>query len=244
MQQHIGLVLHAPIQSWGGVNMPRPNAKSPRNTENIPTKSAVIGMIRSALGVSRGMDDEHDLSSLRVLIRVDNPGKIKRDYQVAQRAHHGYNAGQNREIPKYHLQDATFVMLLSHSSPETLEVVRRAVEAPQWALFYGRRSHVPALPPLLGSVELEDPRSFLRELPLFWGPPSYSGTEKRSVRIYDSEISTGDQVATQSNEPLSFNPKRPQYGLNSLGFHTAEFSRTENVQVINQYSALKSHFQG
>lgn len=242
--QQIGLFIHAPMQSWGGVNMPKPNAQAPRSTEPIPTKSALIGMTRSALGLNRGAPDELSLSKLETFIRVDKPGAVKRDYQVAQRSHHGFDAGSTREIPKQYLQDATFLVLLSHPDEEVLERMSQAFQSPQWAIFYGRRAHVPALPAYLGITETHDARSLASNLPLFWGNPKTTRpAEIRNIKMYDSNTEGLTSKVEQTNEPIVYDPHLKQYATNTLGWYHDKFTRPEIIgSTFEQYTSIKKNF--
>lgn len=187
--KHLALVFHAPLQSWGGNNGVRSNGDTPKTTRSSPTKAGVIGLLRSALGVSRGDSDGLNLDAITLAARTDSRGRMVVDYQVAQRNHHGFNAGQNVETPKTNLEDATFVVLVGHPDPETIEALEAAVQSPVFAPFLGRRAHVPSLPILLGSTETDDPVETLAQLPVL-----ATGLRKpKTVTIYSDVYSGRDK---------------------------------------------------
>jgi CRISPR system Cascade subunit CasD len=72
------LRLEGPLQSWGVRSR-----WGERDTTAAPTKSGVLGLLGSALGLSR--DDAHlrRLSdALRLGVRIDRPGTLLRDYHT------------------------------------------------------------------------------------------------------------------------------------------------------------------
>lgn len=164
--KHLALVFHAPLQSWGGANSPRANSDTPRTTRSYPTKAAVIGLLRSALGTPRGEDEGLRLEDITLASREDKRGRIFIDYQVAQREHHGFNAGQNVVTPKAIIEDGTFVCLVGHEDDSVIERLVEALENPAFSTFLGRRAYAPALPVLAGTLETTDPVACLAELPV------------------------------------------------------------------------------
>lgn len=246
--KYAGLFLHAPMQSWGGPSLPDPNSKSPRNTELHPTKSGILGMVRAALGKERGAPDEEDLRQARILVRIDRRGFLGKEYQVAERTHHGFTAGKTKEIPKFFIQEATFVALVGHENANTVSKVTDALRNPEWAPFLGRRSYTPAFPVLLGDVELENPRRFLEdELPVFWGADRVL---TKRVSLQDSLVSDeerGVAIREAADEPLSFHPRDRSYGSRFFQVTTKIHNR-ENIASTGtpteQYLRIVSAFGG
>ena len=72
------LRLSGPMQSWGASSRFKQRA-----TEQVPTKSGVLGLLAAAQGRQR-TDDLQDLAALTFAVRVDQPGSLLRDYQTAQ----------------------------------------------------------------------------------------------------------------------------------------------------------------
>jgi CRISPR system Cascade subunit CasD len=234
--EYIALLFHAPIQSWGGSNLAIVNAGSPRKTENIPTKSAIEGFLRSSLGVSRGAKSisTHDL---RLLIRVDRPGKRGRDYQVAQRSYQTVGSKVNKEIPKEILMDASFLVLLGHEDESVIRQLDMALRDPAFAPFYGRRSHVPSLPPYLGIIKSDDPRRTLQNLPVIWGAENYALTKK--VDIYDSLTSDMRTIEMQDEILGNYHPLDAEYTNRLIGKRTLEFTREEKyTTTMDDYKEL------
>lgn len=245
--KYVGLCFHGITQSWGGPSSASPNADSPRNTEASPTLSGVLGLVRSALGVKRGDSDNLDLRNLRMLVRVDRSGSLLREYQVAQRNHHGFAAGPTVVTPKMYLQDATFIVMLGHPDANIVDRIAAAFRSPEWAPFLGRRCNVPSLPIFLGTVDTEDPRYFLgKEVPIFWGSESISS---KSVRTFDSAIDQPHHypiLHDVTDFPHTFNPKDRSYGIRQAQTYSVTYSRDQanSVNTVEQYKEITSAFQG
>lgn len=235
----LAMVFHAPLQSWGAVNLPESNSASPRKTHLFPTKSAVIGLLRSALGVERGYGDELDLDSLRILSRADRVGRVQRDYQISQRTHHGFNAGTTKEIPKMFLEESTFVVLVGHKDTAVVEKLSNAIQNPEWAPFFGRRAHVPSLPISLGTATSEDPRALLQELPVFWGEEERWLAEK-TVPTYDSVGQGSDRPEVVIDQPVSFHPRDRNYTERThYVFNTKAQREPKKLSIVEQYIEIR-----
>jgi len=236
--KYLGLLFHAPMQSWGAESLPDVNAGSPRNTQLLPTKSAVLGFLNSASGVSRGQEPPYSSSDIRILTRSDRPGTLMRDYNVAQRTHHGYRAGTTKVIPKYYLQDATFTVLIGHEDVEIINQFHEAVNNPKWAPFIGRRAHVLSLPPTLGMIEAENPRQILEKTPVMW---SKNEATTKTVLYTDSQIGKNDMVTAQTDEQLSHNIKDRAYGKREFAQYSVQVEVTNeyrNLPTIQQYQEM------
>jgi len=161
------LRLAAPMQSWGSssrfVN---------RATDHAPTKSGVIGLLAAACGLRR-TDPLEDLLDLQFGVRIDQPGRVERDFQTAR-----YFApkptgdteverqigpsfapellrGSWESLPltnRYYLADAVFVAAVA-GDDELIGALDNAIRHPKFPLYLGRRAFPPSepiLPPELG----------------------------------------------------------------------------------------------
>lgn len=236
--QYLIMILHGPLQSWGAVNLPDVNIESGRNTYTKPTFSGIVGLLRSALGEDRTREeDEYGLKNIRLLTRSDREGSISRDYTVAERTHHGFRAGQTKQIPKYYLEDATFVLMLGHENPNTIETLEQALKNPQWAPFLGRRAYIPTLPIYLGTVETKNPREYLQKLPIIWDKTSY---HQKTVTYTDSFIENTVNVKTMVDYPTMFNPKKNQYSTRTYEQYIVSHQKPEQTPttIIEQTLAI------
>jgi CRISPR system Cascade subunit CasD len=135
------LRLAGPMQSWG-----TQSRFVDRDTGLEPSKSGVLGLVCAALGRSR---DQHvdDLAALRMGVRVDHEGRLASDYHTAM----GVVTADGRTARtvvsnRYYLADADFLVGLEGSDLGLLSTIDRALGAPQWPLFLGRKAFVPGLP--------------------------------------------------------------------------------------------------
>jgi CRISPR system Cascade subunit CasD len=134
------LRLAAPLQAWGAASR-----FAHRHTEPAPTKSGVLGMLAAAKGIRR-TEPLTELLGLNFGVRIDQPGQIVRDFQVARTLH------TNKALPltyRYYLADACF--LAAVAGPEDVLVgLHEALARPHFPLYLGRRSCPPVGPVSLG----------------------------------------------------------------------------------------------
>jgi len=150
MKHVLLLRLAGPMQSWG-----TQSRFSVRDTGLEPSKSGVIGLLCAALGRKRH-NGISDLARLRMAVRVDREGVIKRDYHTAldvakadgkippERKHPKFTVTSNR----YYLADADFLVGLEGNSTdlELMEHAHLRLANPVWPLYLGRKAFVPSRP--------------------------------------------------------------------------------------------------
>lgn len=176
------LQLGGPLQSWGEHSA----FASDRDTIAHPTRSGLIGMIASALGIPRAQATTAEgscfaqLTRLRFTIRTDRPGTRLIDYHTV-----GGGLPQHRTVPtakggrrqadgatiltyRHYLSDAVFTVAVTapdSNTPDLLTDCAQALAAPRWPLHQGRRS-CPPNPLLLLHPTSPDPVTELLEIPL------------------------------------------------------------------------------
>lgn len=195
------LRLAAPMQSWG-VEV-RYDVCS---TRREPTKSGIIGLVASALGVPR--EDSEALSALRALkvgIRVDREGTLVRDYHTVRGEKSAY------VTQRYYLCDALFLAGLS-GPDDLLTRIASAIESPAFPLFLGRRSCPPEGCVVLG-IRPEPLEAALRAEP--WLQPGWRrGKGENRLRLVLDSDDPGAPI--QRDLPLSFNPRYRSYGFRGV----------------------------
>jgi CRISPR system Cascade subunit CasD len=97
-----------------------------------------------------------DLAKLRMGVRVDYEGSLKREYQTAGGTHlrgdtygviHADGRGHRTvESQRYYLADADFLVGLESQDDYILDLLYRALAQPIWQLFLGRKAFVPGIP--------------------------------------------------------------------------------------------------
>lgn len=199
------LRLDGPLQAWGDASR-----FVRRHTRREPTKSGVIGLLAAAQG-RRRTDPIEDLAALRFGVRVDQRGRLVRDFQTAIR-HTGRKPAPMPLSYRYYLADAAFVAGVEGDA-ELLAGLDQALRTPTFPLYLGRR----ACPPSDAEVSLG-----LRDSPLeealrsetWLARPWYRRQQGKTVHLdllVDAPPGTPDTETTR-DVPLSFDPVRREYG--------------------------------
>ncbi len=151
----LALRLAGPLQSWG-----TSSEFNRRDTDLVPSKSGIVGLLAAAQGRARG-DDLADLVGLRLAVRVDAAGSVLRDY-------HTVSDFRGRPLPsaavkktgvqeptrpakathvteRFYLQDAVFLAALEGPAP-LVDGLVHAVQHPRFPLALGRRACAPTHP--------------------------------------------------------------------------------------------------
>jgi CRISPR system Cascade subunit CasD len=121
-----------PLQAWGSSSR-----FSNRMTEREPTKSGVIGLIAAAMG-RRRTDSIDDLTKIRFGVRIDQVGKLLRDFHTVK----SFDGKQAFISDRYYLSDAVFLVGIE-GDDALLNEVDHAIKHPFFPLFLGRRSCPP-----------------------------------------------------------------------------------------------------
>ena len=196
------LRLSAPLQSWGSESV-----YDNRETDYIPTKSGVIGMLAAALGRKRD-DSLEDLVKLKFGIRVDHQGIRLNDFQITQ-------MGKKLKVNlsnRVYLSDAIFLVGLSCEDIDFLQALETALKQPRFAIFLGRRSCPPTQPLVLGIRSSDLYQSLLEEewlVPDWRRKALFRFSDKRHLRIVMDDVQ-GKTI--KKDVPLSFSPFKREYG--------------------------------
>lgn len=214
--------LTGPMQAWG-----LQSRFSIRDTAREPTKSGVLGLLCAALGRPRHQPIV-DLTALRMGVRVDCEGQLRRDFHTAQdivKSSAKITAGkpiapsQRKDTEpsvRHYLADAWFTVGLESDNRSLLESLDHALGAPHWSLFLGRKSFPPGLPPRILSDQgkplglVEQP--LVETLTTFEDPLFSRGKTKQVRVVLDAGIPHDNlQVVIermQPDNPLSFEKRR------------------------------------
>lgn len=163
-----------PMQSWG-----TRSRFQERDTEREPSKSGVIGLLCAALGRDRAKPLD-DLRGLKMGVRVDQEGHLRKDFHTTQDVIVASGKGWENQISnRYYLADAAFLVGLE-GEEDLLRLLHAALANPIWPVFLGRKAHIPSLPPYLpdGLREGADLSSALRDYPLL-----VSSKKKEKIRL-------------------------------------------------------------
>ena len=191
------LRLKGPMQSWGVTSK-----FDTRTTERAPSKSAVVGMLAGALGRRRN-DSIDDLTALRFGVRIDDEGKLMRDYHTAKSAKSAY------VTHRYYLADAAFLVGLE-GNYAFLERLQDALLHPYFPLFLGRRSCPPEGKVVLGirDAALMDA---LQNEP--WLNEDLKRQPKTSFQFILDAAPSEKENTILRDKPISFNQEKRQFGF-------------------------------
>jgi len=203
------LRLAAPMQSWGDSSR-----FAHRQTRQEPTKSGVLGLLAAAQGRRRS-DPIEDLTQLTFGVRIDQPGRLIRDFHTA----HMQNGKPTPLSYRFYLGDALFLAAVEGDSG-FLTNLDESLRSPIFPLYLGRRSCPPAGPVAIGVFQgsLID---VLHRQP--WAAARWYQRQLRASSV-DLEIvrdatqeeaehgsSAGAREAIR-DEPVSYDPERREYG--------------------------------
>ena len=213
------LRLAAPLQSWGDESK-----YDIRQTRMEPSKSGVIGLLSAALGLRRDSEEIIDLSNaLRMGVRVEMPGRVIRDFHTARKPKYKSNGDIRHDTDRsvimenapyvtnrYYLSDACFLVGLESEDEELMERLSKAVTAPCFPLYLGRRSCPPVLPLNLG-VRRCGLEEALKQEP--WQASDWYQRRNPSARLrMILETPKGKQAwHSVRDTPVSFNPVHRRY---------------------------------
>ena len=136
----IQLTLSAPIAAYGiGTRVQH------RLTQDAPTRSAVLGLLRCALGVPR-FQPCPELDALTITVDSATHADTVRDFQTVRNAvDYNNSPGRNIITTRHYLLEAGATVTID-GPPDTLERITEALRRPHWQLYLGRRSCVPDRP--------------------------------------------------------------------------------------------------
>ncbi len=114
-----------------------------RRANHFPTRSAIIGLLAAALGITRKEQSTlYELSeNLAIAVQVNQTGEKMVDYHTVQNFRSPMGKIQNGTKPTYreYWCDSEHTFAISASN-ELIEKLAAAVKSPKFTLFQGRKS--------------------------------------------------------------------------------------------------------
>ncbi len=218
----------APLQSWGSASV-----YDLRETDYMPTKSGVIGMLAAALGRRRNESLE-DLVELKFGVRIDLPGTKLDDFHITQMGEK-LNANLSHRV---YLSDAIFLVGLESGDFNFLQIIADALANPKFCIFLGRKSCPPTLPLVLG-LQGKDLESALRGEE--WLVPDW---RKKSLFRFKKEIplriviESLEGSAAKKDVPVSFSPMRREYRYRRMKEAPAKIVTDEFLPVLTEHDPM------
>jgi CRISPR system Cascade subunit CasD len=219
------LRLEGPLQAWGTTSH-----YGVRATGDVPSKSGVIGLVCSAMGLRRSQVGPwlEKLKRLKMGVRVDRPGRVLMDYHTSG-AKIGLMSAQGKikitqttgEIEAqvsrcYYLADASFLAALQGEG-EIIREVSSGLLNPVWPPFLGRKSCPPSMPVYAGKGEFPGVREALASQK--WQPRTSDEIDRSEwiggqvIQLHalvDADPSDGSSSRVP-DVPLTLSP--PNYGF-------------------------------
>ena len=168
-----------------------------RKINHFPTRSAIIGLLGAALGITR--ENHQQLYSLskkvKIAVQVNNTGQKIVDYHTVQNFRSPMGKIQKGTKPTYreYWCDSQYSFAIT-ADDDTIELLRTQVKAPVFTLFQGRKS-CPLTRPLFDSVVKND-------------NPANALKESGSLGQIFSDVSGENQIATVQVRDLTTNIPR------------------------------------
>lgn len=214
------LRLCGPMQAWG-----TQSRFTMRDTGLEPSKSGVLGLVCAALGRPRS-ESVDDLAALRMGVRVDREGVMKREYQTAGGVHrkgekYGVitadgKPGGTVTSNRYYLADADFLVGLEARDDvgmALLTEVNKALHNLRWQIFLGRKACVPSVPVYLpGDDAVVQSTALLEALISYpWPRPGMRLPKQRADRlrfVLETDYGVGPETRNDQPEGAAFATRR------------------------------------
>ena len=116
----------------------------------MPTYLAIVGLLGAALGRPRG-SDPGVLAALDVLVRVDQPGRVRGDFHTTRRQAPAGVVVQG--VVETVLDDAAFLVGIG-APTDVLDELDAALHRPAYPLSLGKREYPVTLPLVAGRSDL------------------------------------------------------------------------------------------
>ncbi len=168
MPNYLVFRLYGPIASWGEIAV-----GENRHTFSYPSKSAVMGLIASALGYKREEEDKHTqlTQSLSFGLKVYNSGILLQDYHTTQvppsqkkvvyftrkeELEDKLNLNTILSARDYRMDALYDVCIWAKNNSFQLQEIENKLKEPNFCLYLGRKSCVFSSPLFTSLVEAEN----------------------------------------------------------------------------------------
>ena len=196
------------MQSWG-----TSSRFETRMSDYYPSKSGVIGIIAASLGYDRNEDEKiQRFNALDFAVRVDQEGVLAKDYHIARKVKANGNLDRTYVTNRYYMEDAVFVVAISHKDDKWMEEILHALKYPYFQPFMGRRSCPLPTNFILGTSE-DGPIEALKNLD--WQAAAWYKKKNKNYRadIYaDKDLLPESSYTIRNDRVVSFSQKERKFG--------------------------------
>jgi CRISPR system Cascade subunit CasD len=219
------------MQAWGSSSR-----FNDRYTDLVPTKSGVVGMICAALGITRDNPDAmREVAAGRFAVRVDQPGSVGVDFQVAQLLD-GHQESTGVTLPlsnRYYLEDAVFVVALEYESAPFADRVLEALRRPVFTPSLGRKSCLPC-----GEFDIGvfDDSALDVLAALDWRASQHEQAKHHGAQVVLDVLSDGPGGALVADQPVDFNPQYVRHAYRSVARSTVTLANPSYEPVFDMES--------
>ncbi len=218
----------APLQAWD-----TQSNFGVRTTGREPSKSGIIGLLCAALGRPR-TEPVADLAALKMGVRVDQEGRILRDWHTAGKGGYLKASGSIEQknlitSTRYYLSDAMFLVGLQSEDTALLSRLHAALRTPRWMLFLGRKSCPPSRPVYLPDGLQDKPlRAALETYPWLGSIQKRYEAVPEQVRCV---LEADDGAQAHNDTPISFEKGKRKFAPRRV---TIDFIEKPPFQAPNQ----------
>ena len=183
----------------------------------------------AALGIRRN-EEISELNSLRMGVRVDQEGKLMRDFHTAHSEKNSYIT------TRYYLADAVFLVGLESQDEELLKKIEFALKHPAFPLFLGRKSCPPEAGLVIGIRSLSLENALEQES---WQGASWRKQKMPAKMRMQIECEPDDiQGVMIKDRPVSYNFERRKYGYRRAKQRYAENTQKRNPAIWQEHDAM------
>lgn len=239
------LKLAGPLQSWG-----TSSHFETRHTDYYPSKSGVIGLIAASLGYKREQEEAiRCLNELDFAVRVEQQGNLLKDYHIAQVPskknemvrNYGRNPERTYVTNRYYLEDAVFVVAISHKDEVLINQILQALKNPYFQPFLGKKS-LPLSADFILGVTQEGALESLKNLDWQasqWYMKKNADTKNIRLEIYaDSYLSQKKAYQLRKDVVKSFSKNHRRFGFR---YETCETTVVHNLYYVDKENNQTKH---
>ncbi|PKY92820.1 type I-E CRISPR-associated protein Cas5/CasD [Facklamia hominis] len=211
-----------PLQSYG-----TSSHFETRHTDLYPSKSAVLGMVAACLGYRRQEKDKLQLlNTLDFAVRVDQVGKLLKDYHTAKKYKKNGDFERTYVTNRYYVEDAVFLAALSHEDSDFIARIAEALLNPYFQPFLGRRA-LPLTADFFQGVHEEKIITLLKKYP--WQANQwYQKLHSNQVTIYfDAHLLNESPRMMRKDRPESFDQAGRRFNI--------RYEASLDVQLDSEY---------